>query len=365
MADLSELKEYVAVHASGQRIKDAQEILARISSDDQDAPGSWVHEWSRAGQALEQRGRFLGAARYYAMARFPYVDGPARALALERCVRATDRWRMARGGDIIRMDLDLPEGRVGCWAGGLSLMERRPLLLISGGIVSIKEQWAAVIPLYRRFGLSVVVTEMPGAGENTLRYDAESWRMFPAVVDAIAERADIGDVYAIALSFSGHMALRWAAEDSRIKGIVTAGAPVTDFFTDAAWQAEVPAITTETLAHLAAVQPAGLFPELKAWALTGELLAGITAPVRYLQSSRDEIIPAGETAALGQHIGDLRVAVNDDVHGSPGHVPQSQLWALTSALELCGVSDARTAIFRLLLGAFRARGRLSGALSAR
>ena len=140
--DVAELKEYVLAHASAQNLS-ADHVLSRITTDG-DGPGSWTREWVRAGETLERDGDLLAAATHYNLARFPYVDGPARAEALRRCVTVFDRWRRDVPG-IERLELDLPGGRVYAWAAGLSATERRPVVLMVGGIVSIKEQWAPVL----------------------------------------------------------------------------------------------------------------------------------------------------------------------------------------------------------------------------
>lgn len=359
MNELAELKRYITVHARGQRIADLPGLLAGIHTDAGDEPGSWVRQWSDRAARLERDGKLLDAARHYAMARFPYVDGPARQEALARCVAVFDRWR-ADGQDIERLDLDLPGGRVGCWTAGLSTRDRRPLLLVLGGIVSVKEQWAPTLPLFARTGMAVVGTELPGAGENTMRYGAESWRMLPALLDRLADRADTTRTYAIAFSFAGHLALRTAAEDPRLAGIVTAGAPVHEFFTDRAWQARVPDLTMDTLAHLSDTKRAELIGGLDAWALTDAQLAAVDVPVSYLASRRDEIIPPAEAARLPQRLRRLRLVTNDDTHGSPRHVLGSQLWTLHSLLRMRGDRDLR----RFLVGGLAGTARLAGRLRA-
>ena len=81
-------------HASAQHLA-ADEILARIDTDGE-GPGSWSAEWVRAGETYERDGNLLAAATHYNLARFPFVDGPARAEALRRCVAVFDRWRRDR-----------------------------------------------------------------------------------------------------------------------------------------------------------------------------------------------------------------------------------------------------------------------------
>ncbi|MBT2212469.1 alpha/beta fold hydrolase [Actinomadura sp. NEAU-AAG7] len=365
MNDVAELKRFVLVHARAQGIpgREHQALLRRVENDDGDGPGSWVRAWVEAGEALERQGRFLDACRRYIMARFPYVDGPARQDALDRCLAAFDRWRDGNG--IERLDVDLGGGRVRCWTTGLDGRDRRPLLLVMGGIVSVKEQWAPVLTQARRLGMAGVVAEMPGVGENTARYGPHSGRLLPRILDAVADRADTGRTYAVALSFSGHLALGCAAGDSRIRGVITVGAPVSGFFTDAAWQRRVPRITLDTLAHISGVSPGDVHAHLSGMALDGDRLAAVDVPVHYMASLRDEIIPASEAELLRRHVRGLRLVENDDVHGSPRHFVETRLWIVRSLLELDGTHRPQRAALGALLRARRARSRLAVARPTR
>ncbi|MTD58510.1 alpha/beta hydrolase [Amycolatopsis sp. RM579] len=323
MIGTAELKQFARLHVRSQNISGGESILARISDDD-----AWVSEWSAEGERLRAKGKLLRATSCFVMARFPYVDGVARRAALERAIETFAHWAGPRG--LERVEIPVPGGRVRCWAAGLSATRPRPLVLLCGGIVSVKEQWAPALLALRRMGFAGVVAELPGVGENPLPYDADSWRMFPAVLDALAGRADVSHTYAIALSFSGHLALRCAAEDVRLRGIVTAGAPVAAFFTDLEWQRRLPAITAETLRHLI-----GRLPPAD-WALPREALTALTIPVAATISTRDEIIPPADGDALRTAIRLSWTTEHDDVHGSPHHVRQTRLWSMLAILRMHG-----------------------------
>lgn len=342
MNDVTELKHYVAAHAESLSIPadHYQRVLDGISHDGTGA-GSWVAAWTAWGDALEAQGKLLEASQHYNFARFPFVDGPPRQEALNRCVRAVDRWRQEVPG-LERLDLDILGGRVGCWAIGLDAEPAGPLLLISGGIVSIKEQWAPVLLAARQLGLSGLVTEMPGVGENTLRYTQESWRMIPAILDAVRERADVTRSYLMALSYSGHAAFRAALADTRIRGIVTAGAPVRDAFASADWVRGLPRVTLSTLAHLTGTPADELPGLLSGWALSDAQLAELPVPVHYVASSRDEIIPPADLRTLRQHVRDLHVIEHDDVHGAPAHAALTRQWMI-GALSQMTRADASAA----------------------
>lgn len=335
MHDLGELKQYALLHARNQglSIRATTHVLARVHSDDPGAEDSWARVWSAEGDALAGRGRLLDACRCYALARFPYAD-PAdgdRKRAQHAGVAAFDHWRRARGG-VERLELAHPDGTLACWAAGLD--RHRPLLIMMGGIVSVKEQWAPLLPKLTRLGYAAVVTELPGMGENSLPYTADSWRLLPWLCDRLSNRARTTDTTLLCLSFSGHLALRSAVEDPRIARILTVGAPVAHFFTDDDWWHRVPALTTTTLRHLtSATDDHELRSLLKEFPLDTAQLGAVRAAVRYVASTRDEIIPPREQSLLREALADIRVKEFDDVHGSPGHAGALRRWLVLNLLR--------------------------------
>ncbi|MFI9076349.1 alpha/beta fold hydrolase [Streptomyces sioyaensis] len=336
---LDELKQLFQLHARAQGIpsRRSAQVLAHITEDGGDSPRSWVQVWSRAAAALASRGDHLGACRYYNAARFPFVDGAPRAQALHRCVDELRLW----GGrqDIDQLTVGLNGARLRVWTS--SPDPTRPLLIVVGGIVSIKEQWAQLLPVARRLGMTVAVTEMPGVGENTLPYTRDSWRMLPALIDQLADRADVSRTNLLALSFGGHMALRAAAHDHRIRGIVTVGPPVAEFFQDREWWYTMPQTTKRTLCHLTGVAPDNLFDYMADWGLDAAELARIRVPVHAVASRRDEIIPPGDVTRLRTRLAQARVLEHDDVHGSPHHMVTTKLWMARSLMLMAGDTGIR------------------------
>lgn len=357
--DVTELKQFAGLHAKAQDLGDSLAVLDRIHTDNGDESGSWAGEWSREAERLRRQGNVLAAAAHYNMARFPFVDGEARAQALDDCVRCFTGWAAQNG--ISRLDLTVQNGRIRCWTSGLSARRPRPVLVMCGGIVSIKEQWGPALRAITRLGFAGVVVEMPGVGENTMPYDADSWQLFSAVLDEIAGRADVSATYLLAFSFSGHLALRCALADRRIRGVVTAGAPVRHFFQDAAWHAALPRVTVDTLAHLTGIPANGLADALAPWALTGEQLAALDIPVGYAASARDEIIPAGDPALIAETVAQADVMTQDDVHGSPRFIAPTRLWAVHTILRMRGGRPVHRAAVAAALGMARWRTRISTA----
>lgn len=334
MDHLGELKEFARLHARGQGISERQvaAVLPRITNDEPEHPASWARVWTAEADRLAFDGRSLDACRRYALARFPYHGDDVRRRAQDNCVRTFDDWRRRRG--VERVVLDHPDGAVACWASGLDARRRRPLLLVMGGIVSVKEQWAPLLPRLARLGYAAVATEMPGVGENTLRYQADSWRLLPFLMDRLAGRARVTDTSVLGLSFSGHLALRAAAADPRIRAVNTVGAPVAGFFSDPVWWPKVPGITVETLCRLTgAADRDGLRALLADFPLGPDVLGAVDIPVGYVASSRDEIIPPTERQLLGCALPRVRFKEFDDVHGSPAHLGAMRKWLMLSLLR--------------------------------
>jgi pimeloyl-ACP methyl ester carboxylesterase len=355
---VTELKSYVGVHAKGLEISGYDRLLARVTTDGE-GPGSWVGEWTAEGDRLAERGKHLKAHRHYLMARFPFVDGAGRQEAYEKSLTVFEHWRA--GQDIERLDFEFEGRQVGCWQSGLSATEPKPLVILMGGFLTLKEQWAPALPVFAKMGMATIVTEMPGVGENEVPYDAGSWRFLSALLDAVAGRADVSSTVAFAMSFSGHQALRCAMDDPRIVGVVTAGAPISEFFTDEAWQKELPRVTVDTLTHLTGADVAGM----RERALPLDRLAALDIPVAYVASLRDEVIPRSDLRTLREQVRALHMLEHDDVHGSPSHVEENKLWMALMMLRMQGRSDMRTRVINLMWRTARARSRLSGSPRAR
>jgi esterase FrsA len=342
---LDELKQLVLLHARSQglSIPHCQTILGAIRSDGGDTPDSWVAVWCAKAEACLARGDQLGACRHFNMARFPYLDGIARESAHHRCVVAFQSWASER--NVKRVDIALDDGHVGVWLDA-ETPKHWPLLLVMGGIVSIKEQWGQMIPLARRLRMCIAVTEMPGVGDNTLRYQPDSWRMVTALLNRLADDCDVGQTYMLALSFSGHLALQASLRDSRLRGVLTVGAPVHAFFSEQSHWRHLPETTLRTLAHVTGFAKGRLPSFMKDFSLTADELARIDIPVSYVASRKDEIIPSSEYRMLRDYAPRWRLIEHDDVHGSPHHLLATRLFLIHSLLDMRGGSIIK----RRLLG---------------
>lgn len=350
MPPLDEIVELARLHARAQGISPAafDAVVAGLPD------GGWAATWARHADRHAAVGRPLAACRHHAMARWPFPAEPAALRSATECVRAFDRWRRRTGG-VERLELDLPGGRVACWTAGLDGDRPRPLVLVTGGIVSVKEQWAPWLGAARQLGVAVVVTELPSVGENTVRFGPAALDLLPQLLDRIGPSACRAGVHVVGLSFGGHLALAAAPDDPRIASILTVGAPVHRLFTDRQLWERLPRTTTATLEHLTGTRGTDTPGLLAAMALTPQHLSRVAVPVRYVASRHDEIVPRSEWELLARYVPDLEWVEFDDVHGAPDHLTDTRLWLLGRLLTL--LRDRRAALPGVALALRRRAGR--------
>lgn len=119
-------------------------------------------------------------------------------------------------------DLDVDGTRIRCWEAGHGI----PLILLhgSGAGVSMMSNYKQFVP-YATQTFRVVGTDLIGFGHSARKsalpyFDLELWvRQAQSLIDWCAEDS----VVVLGHSLSGALALRVAARDSRVSGVVTTG----------------------------------------------------------------------------------------------------------------------------------------------
>ncbi|MBC7814855.1 MAG: alpha/beta hydrolase [Burkholderiales bacterium] len=344
--DLGELKELVLLHAGAQGIKPelVAGILDGVERADGAFPTSWASRWMEAGAAAESRGDFDLAVKLHNLGRFPYVDGDARQSAHQRCLGAFRAWCANGPAPIASLQLTW-EGHHFVTYVRRCMRPRAPLLLVFGGIVSIKEQWGLFLALADKLQVDVAVTELPGVGENTIPLTRDSHGMIKVILDALNVGEQTG-CHIVAMSFGGTLALRHAVRDSRIKGLTTVGAPVSCFYCDAEWWNRIPSTTRITLTKILGCEQTETFGKIGELKLTASELAAIRIPVYYVQSLRDEIIQCKETDDLQKIAGRQHLLRIDDVHGAPRHLRIVRLFVAYSIMNTLFAGSTRAKLLR-------------------
>jgi esterase FrsA len=343
MPALSEAKQFVGLHARHMGLPSGlvSGVLRRVASLDDDGPGGWAHEWSNEAEAAMRRKDARAAANLYNLARFPCADTPVKMLAARLAAETFGGW-LAAGGAGERREARLGEARVPFLFRPASRVDA-PLVVLMGGIVSLKEQWGSFLGLGPRLGCAVAIADFPGIGENPVRYARDAAAVFGAIMDAAEGACDASRTLIVAPSFAGHLAILRARCDARVRAIVTVGAPLAHFFTAPDSPRGMPEITRAALMSAVGADASEFEPRLSELALHRQEIAELAVPVTYVASLRDEIIPQAEWREAAALTRNLCVYPFDDVHGAPGHLRETRLLILAALLRHS--NRARSAIW--------------------
>lgn len=331
---LDELKNLIMLHVQSQQLdkRKCLSVINRIQREEGNEQGSWTYEWMSLGNDYLHNNQKLAAVQCYNFARFPYVNSDARQKAYAECVNVFQQWANEQGMSIERRVVHFGGEKIPVYVSGLS-PQKRPLIIVIGGIVSIKEQWHKFLLEGPRLGLSVIVAECPGVGENPLTYDRTSHQMIGALMATFIDQVDVDHTYFVGMSFGGTLGIKYALDDSRIRGITTVGAPLKHFYLDTSWFQKVPDTTKKTLAHLCKVDQENLFDSIQSFAIDDKEAQRLTVPLHYIFSKQDEIIPIKEKQYLKDNVSQLELIEFDDVHGSPHHMGEIQKYIPLSIIR--------------------------------
>jgi len=352
MSQLSEAKAFVGLHARhmGLRAQLLTQVLDSIQHLDGSGPGTWCDAWMQQAQRALDKGELTRAANLYNLARFPVADSADKREAGQLAAQVFGR-HLAQTQLGERRSAELGGTEIP-FLFGKGPRRDAPLLMLMGGIVSLKEQWGGFLGLGARLGCAVAIADFPGVGENPLRYTRRAAALYGAILDACSDAADVKRTLIIAPSFGGHLALLQAGSDRRITAVFTVGAPLRHFFIDADPQARrgMPEITRRALEHTTGAASTELDAHLAGLALTPEELAELDVPVSYVASLRDEIIPNREWQEARDNHAHFSVYTFDDVHGSPHHLGFTRLLTLGAVCHHTGkarLAQALTSVSQL------------------
>ncbi|TRD17801.1 alpha/beta fold hydrolase [Palleronia caenipelagi] len=350
---LSEARGFVELHAKHMGFDERRipGLLDRITTLEGEGPSAWVSVFSGEALAASSSGKPAEAANLFNLARFPVSDSPAKVNA-QRSAAQVFGEHIERIGQGERRLVEIDGHQVSV----LFRAARSPkagLLILMGGIVSLKEQWGAFLNLGHKLGCAVVIADFPGVGCNTLPYSRSAARIYGAIMDSVSDVCDVRQTMVIAPSFGGHLAMLHANDDPRIRQIITIGAPIRAFFERAAQcnSDEIPLITRVALAHAMGLAVPDLPEHLPPLSMQPDELHRLQTPVLYIAAERDDIIPAAEWREVAPQAPNLRLHSFDDVHGAPNNLRTVRLIILAMLLRHSG----HTLASRLLQSVLRLR----------
>ncbi|MDO6657361.1 hypothetical protein [Anaerobacillus sp. 1_MG-2023] len=339
MIELSELKKYAGLHVKSQQFKglDPQHVLNSIykeSTHEDKIEGAWDCVWRKAAKQSLENGHVSDAIQCYNFARFPFPETNVQKESSEELVRAFEDHYC--DNNVKKHTIYVHDKKLSFYTANLN--PKKPCLLVLGGIVSIKEQWSVFLETGKKMGFSVVVTEFPGVGENSMIFQESSHQMIEMILNSLANETDVENTFVVGMSFGGQLAIKQSLFDPRIKGITTVGAPLNRFYQDYSNE-NVPFITRRTLSHVCKLDEDKLQSYMRGLAISPENIQRIDIPITYIFSTRDEIIPLSEKSFINENVSNLEFIEFDDIHGSPDHMDIIQKIVPLSVLRHSGSNN--------------------------
>jgi len=208
--------------------------LARMTSDEGDAPGSWVYEWRVIGEYYEGLGdaatsrqaaldAYMTAGVYYALAWFPRNDSPEKERAYQTQLRVYEK-----GGKLFDVPLEVVKVPYGDRVITTYLhkpvgVERPPLVVYAGGVDQYKANHYLPVQDFLAKGLAVATFDVPGVGEGRQWERSNTGAGHIAILEHYLTRGDI-DTARISLfgqSMGAGSSLQAAMRnDPRVKSVV-------------------------------------------------------------------------------------------------------------------------------------------------
>lgn len=310
---LNEMKKYVLLHAKTLGVdKEASTILRNIKSLDDSIHG-WGYTFFRAAEKAEKRKNTTLALGLYNIARFPYPKTPIQIEAYQRYLDFFKNYYISTYQFEEKTTKDAQQKFY------LKTGRYNDIVILCGGIISLKEQWVNAANIFHSMGFSVILTEMPAVGENKTPYNKNAFSMFSDILDVIGY-SEKNNCHLIAMSFSGHIALMNSFIDKRIKAITMVGTPIYDLYHNYDTFFSLPDITKDILrknTHCIA-QNRETFNYLSN-EFSHEIIKNPHLNIFYLQSQFDDIISLTEADHLQDKFGNFHKLCLPDEHGSPNY----------------------------------------------
>ena len=238
--DASELfgERYPQMLNTGLPVAEVDAVRAAITDMWPDAPGGWVHEWSKLAAAYADAGSHELAALAYGWAKFPTLADASKRVALAKQLEQYQLAAPGFGVNFQRHVLELP------YQGGTTdvpvhqftpfdLAADRPVVLASGGVDSWKmDVHRLMVLLATHLRARVLAFDIAGTGESTVPMTGSGGG---EMVSGLIERARSlgnGVVAHVGISMGGYFSAR-SGLGGEVDAAVVLGGPVETAFTGA------------------------------------------------------------------------------------------------------------------------------------
>lgn len=248
--NLEELKSEIQARADRKAYPVAQldagevrEALANLKSQDRD---HWASVWGAVGDRHFAKARALEATdksaavhaydeamQWQMFARFPLEDSPGTVKAYEKALEAFAGYSRLVDPPIEAVKFNYNGTEITGYLRKPKGVAKPPVVITIGGLDGRKEDGSIRNAAYLEKGIAFFAFDMPGTGQSRIRIEPGADKMYSAVLDLIAKRADL-DASRVVItggSWGGHWSAHLAyTEKDRIRGAVVQGGPVHNYF---------------------------------------------------------------------------------------------------------------------------------------
>jgi len=187
---------------------------------------SWRNTFIRLGETAAAHGRILHAALHFRSAEFFMVaSDPRKELLRKRLIALF--CEAAGVSPSARRDVVFDGLRLPAWA--FSAPRAHGTLVVFGGFDSYIEEFFPILASLQDKGWNVVAFEGPGQGAVLEEQGAPLIRDWHRPVTAVLDTFNLQDVTLIGISLGGCLAIRAAAFEPRVRGVVAFDV-LSDFF---------------------------------------------------------------------------------------------------------------------------------------
>jgi alpha-beta hydrolase superfamily lysophospholipase len=187
---------------------------------------SWRNTFVRLGETAAAQGRILHAALHFRSAEFFMLASDPRKEPLRK--RLIALFGEAAGvSPGARHEVTFDNLRLPAWA--FSAPQAHGTLVVFGGFDSYIEEFFPILLSFREQGWNVVAFEGPGQGAVLEEQGAPLTREWHRPVTAVLDAFNLQDVTLVGISLGGCLAIRAAAFEPRVRGVVAFDV-LSDFF---------------------------------------------------------------------------------------------------------------------------------------
>jgi esterase FrsA len=346
--DASELfgERYPQMINTGLPVADVEAVRAAITDMWPDAPGGWVHEWSKLARSYAEAGSHQQAALAYGWAKFPTLADEPKRVALANQLQ---RYQLAAphfGVDFHREVLQLP------YQGGTTrvpvhlftpfdLPADAAVVIASGGVDSWKmDMHLAFVGTAARLGVRVLAFDIPGTGESVVPMTALGGAEVVRGLIAYARTLGNGVVAHFGISMGGHVSAR-SGLAGEVDAAVVLGGPVEAAFTGAGpSHFGMAGIVGNALGFDQPPSQEELAARRAGFSLRPLLDQGLNSPMLVINGADDVHVPAHDTLVFQDRRDTVVELIPDTGHCASSQLPQTMA-TITGWLEHTLATAAR------------------------